>query len=285
MNRFIRNIGSTGLLLLLSLSFATAQVKGFMSGRPLPAKGLISVIGGAGVAYYMGDLRDGVDFGHLGLGPALSIGASYRFTEHLSLRAELRGYHVSADQKYSKNYSNNLSFRTTNPDLFVGIQADLFRFSRQARVNPYLVAGGGVTYLRPQARLDGQWHNLAPLTTEGKKYSRLPFFYTGGIGFLASLTERWSVGLELSNNFLLSDYLDDASDKYPNPDALPSDLARRLSDRAAELPGGQARNAGDIRGNPDSMDAYLFFKVRTQYLLASRQFVKERKKTRCPKFR
>lgn len=270
---------------LLHTGVASGQANSFRPGRVVQARGLISLTGGLGIAYYMGDLRDGVDMKHLGLGPSLALGASYRLMEHVSVRGEVRGYSVSADQQYSKNFSNNLSFRTINPDLFLGVQADLFRFSRQVRVNPYLLMGGGFTYLRPQAYLDGQWHSLAPLTTEGKRYNRLPFFYTGGIGFLARVSERWSAGIELSNNFLLSDYLDDASDKYPNPDALPSDLARRLSDRAAELPGGQPRNAGDIRGNPDSKDSYLFFSIRTQYLLASRQYAKEKRKTRCPKIR
>lgn len=283
MNRLNNVICQVGLFLaLLSSTAVWGQASRSGKGRPLPAKGMVSLIAGGGVAYYMGDLSDGVNFDHLGLGPNVTLGLAYRLSEHISVRGELRGYKVSADQKYSKNFSNNLSFRTTNPDLFVGVQADLFRMSRQALINPYLVLGGGVTYLRPQANLDGTWYSLAPLRTEGKKYNRLPFFYSGGLGLLVRITDRWSAGLELSNNFLLSDYLDDVSDKYPNPDLLPSDLARRLSDRTTELPGGQARLAGDIRGNPDSKDSYLFFNVRAQYLLGSREYAREKRKTRCP---
>ncbi len=261
--------------------WAQARIEGL--GSNIPAQGLITIIGGAGVAYYQGDLSDGVDFAHLGLGPNLALGGMYRLSEHVSLRSELRYYQVQADQKNSRNYFNNLSFRTRNPDFYVGAQGDLFAFSRQAQINPYLFGGVGTTFLNPKAQLDGTWYSLPPLTTEGVKYSRTPLLIVAGLGATYRLTDRWGLGLELCNNFLNSDYLDDASDVYPQPDQLPSDLARQLSDRSPEI-GEAPRQPGFIRGNPEVKDSYIFLSVKAQYVLATRFFAQQRKKMKCPKF-
>jgi hypothetical protein len=230
----------------------------------------------------MGDLIDGIDFKHLGLGPNLALGATYRWNEHLSIRSELRYYQVRADQQYSRNFTNNLSFRTRNPDFYIGGQADLLAFSRQPVVNAYLFGGVGATYLSPKATLEGEWYSLAPLTTENVKYSRTPLLGVAGIGVSFQLSDRWGIGVELCNNFLNSDYLDDASSIYPEPDALPNELARRLSDRSPEI-GEQARELGWIRGNPGVKDSYIFLSIRAQYLLTSRYFAQQRRKLRCPK--
>lgn len=278
MNRYF-----AGMLLWLLVGIAApAQVRINGMGSNLPVSGLITLVGGGGVAYYTGDLMDGVDFEHLGLGPALSLGGTYRFTEHISLRSELRYYQVRADQQYSRNFSNNLSFRTRNPDFYVGGQADLFSFSRKAPLNPYLFAGVGFTYLNPKAELDGRWYSLPPLTTEGVRYPRMPLLAVAGIGVSYRLSDRWGVGIELCNNFLNSDYLDDASTFYPEPDALPSELARRLSDRSPEI-GEPQRQPGWQRGNPGVKDSYIFLNLRASYLLTSRFLVQQRRKTRCPK--
>jgi outer membrane protein W len=270
-----------GIFFLKQTTRAQARIESL--GSHIPPQGVITLLGGAGVAYYMGDLIDGVDFAHLGLGPSLALGGTYRLTEHVSLRSELRYYQVQADQKYSRNANNNLSFRTRNPDMYVGAQGDLFSFSRQARVNPYLFAGIGTTFLNPKAKLEGTWYSLPPLTTEGVKYSRTPLLVVAGIGVAYHLTDRWGLGLELCNNFLNSDYLDDVSGFYPEPDALPSDLARRLSDRSPEI--GQIPNQpGFQRGNPKVKDSYVLLSVKVQYLLTTRYFAQQRKKTKCPKF-
>lgn len=268
------------ILAFLGALNVTAQNR---SGKYINPFGVMSVTAGVGVAYYMGDLSDGVNMKHLGLGPSISLGGLYRLTEHVSARGEIRFYKVSADQKYSKNAQNNLSFKTFNPDINLGIQAELFSFNSQPRVNPYLFGGLGFTLLNPKAKIDGEWVNLAPLTTEGVKYKRLPLVFTAGIGVSIKTTERLSLGLELCNNFVNSDYLDDVSTVYPNPDQLPSDLARRLSDRSPEI-GLEPRQPGWNRGSAKSKDSYLFLQVRGTYSIGNRMQARERRKTRCPKF-
>ena len=274
---------SVALFLTIFHQFALGQGRSKFGGRYTDPFGVLSVQAGVGVAYYMGDLNDGINMKHLGLGPSVSLGASYRLTEHVSARGELRFYQVSGDQKYSKNYQNNLSFKTFNPDINLGLQADLFAYNRQAPINPYLFGGVGATYLSPKAKLDGTWYSLPELTTEGVKYKRMPLVFTAGIGVSVKTTQRLSLGLELCNNFVRSDYLDDVSTVYPSPDQLPSDIARALSDRAPEI-GETPRQPGWNRGSAKSKDSYLFLQVRATYLIGNRAQNQERKKTRCPKF-
>jgi len=273
------------LLVIFLLSgfchLSSGQDRGKYQGRYMPPLGVFSLTGGVGVAYYMGELRDGVSK-HLGLGPSVSVGALYRLTEHFSARGEVRFYGVSADQKYSKNNQQNLSFRTRNPDLNVGIQADLFAYNRHAKFNPYLLGGVGVTYLTPKAQLDGEWISLAPLQTEGVKYNRLPLVFMLGAGFSTQIAERWSLGMELVNNFANSDYMDDVSTVYPDYSTLPSDLARRLSDRSSEI-GGIPQQPGWHRGRPDRKDMYLFLQLRVNYLIGTKKEAHERKSVRCPR--
>ncbi len=273
----------TALFLMIFQHTVLGQGRSKFGGRYTDPFGVLSVTAGVGVAYYMGDLNDGVNLKHLGLGPSVSLGALYRLTEHVSARGELRFYQVSGDQKYSKNYQNNLSFKTFNPDINLGLQADLFAYNRHAPINPYLFGGVGVTYLSPKAKLNGTWYSLPELTTEGVKYKRMPLVFTAGIGVSIKTTERLSLGLELCNNFVNSDYLDDVSTVYPNPDQLPSDIARLLSDRSYEI-GEPLRQPGWSRGSAKSKDSYLFFQVRATYLIGNRAQNMERKKTRCPKF-
>lgn len=262
------------------LSIFSVQSQPVRNTRYMPPKGVLSLTGGIGVAYYMGDLRDQLTR-HLGLGPSVSLGALYRLTEHVSARGEIRFYQISGDQKYSTNFQNNLSFRARNPDLTVGLQADMFAYNRHSPFNPYLFGGVGVTYMTPTAVYQGKRGSLAPLQTEGVKYNRLPLVFTAGAGFSVEVAERWTVGMELCNNFVNSDYLDDVSTVYPDPASLKSDIARNLSDRSVEG-GFRPNEPGWHRGNPNKKDMYLFFQLRANYVIGTRKEAHERKAVRCP---
>lgn len=268
----------------LCLSNFDVQSQGNRAGaRYMPPFGVLSLTGGVGLTYYYGDLNNKVNLKHLGMGPAISLGALYRITEHFSARGEFRFYQTSGDQKYSKYPVNNLSFRTRNPDINLGIQADLYSFNSHAKINPFLYLGVGTTYLNPKAKLDGRWYSLPALTTEGVKYSRLPLVITGAIGVSVQVFDRLSLGVELNNNFVRSDYFDDVSSVFPNPDQLPSDLARRLSDRSAEI-GLEPKQPGWHRGAGSRNDIFSIAQVRATYLIGNRMQASERKRMRCPKF-
>jgi hypothetical protein len=272
------------LLLFTSISLvsnhAISQKRSQYNGKYVTPFGVMSITGGAGIAYYMGDLSKSAGKKNLGIGPSVSIGGLYRITEQLSARGEIRFYQVSG----GPTPITNLSFRTRNPDLNLGIQADLFAFNDHKIVNPYLYGGLGVTYLSPQAEQNGTWYKLPQYQTGGVKYNRLPLVITGGIGVSVQAFDRLSLGLELNNTYSTSDYLDDVSDVFPNFESLPNDQARLLSDRTWEVPGLTKQEPGWHRGTTKISDMYLFLQLRATYLIGNRMQARERKKTRCPKF-
>lgn len=237
--------------------------------------GQVTVFGGGGVAYYMGDISANSGSDHLGLGPAFMLGGTYRLTERLSARGELRLYKVSGDSQYTNNPEKNLSFVTTNPDLMLSVQADLFPYSKRSRVNPYALLGLGVTYLSPKAEWDGVVYSLPRYQTEGQKYWRLPLFVSGGLGAMVRINNTWSAGIELTGNFLFSDYMDDVSTVYPEYDRLGSNEAFNLSYR------GSNQQPGYIRGNPKSKDIYAIAAARVSYTLPNPRYARERKITKC----
>ncbi len=248
--------------------------------RNIPAFGVVKLISGFGASYYMGDMTDGLNIKNIRT--HFALGANYRVHERIALRAEFRYYGIKGTQEGTRVWYNNLSFRSDNFDGYLGAQVELFKFSSQRFFNAYLFGGVGLTYINPKANYQGVWYSLAPLHTENVSYSRIPFFYLGGIGFTYKLNDKWSVGMELCDNFSTSDYLDDVSTTYPLRDGM-SPLAAALSDRRPEL-GQPANDAGNQRGNPKVKDSYGFLAFRAEYLLGSRFRHNEQKKLKCLKF-
>ncbi|GAA4431191.1 hypothetical protein GCM10023091_01480 [Ravibacter arvi] len=264
------------LFFALAGTYVVAQKSGGQNPHLMEPYGQVTLFAGGGVAYYMGDIS--ASSGNLGLGPAFALGGSYRLTERISARGEFRLYKVSGDSKNTNNPEKNLSFKTVNPDLMVSLQADLFPYSRRALVSPYGLLGLGVTYLNPKAEWEGTVYSLPKYRTEGVKYSRLPLFITGGLGASVRISRSWSAGLELTGNFLLSDYLDDVSTVYPEFDQLiDPDISYALSYR------GSSQQPGYIRGNPKSKDSYMMLTAKVIYSLPNPRYAKERKIMKCAK--
>ena len=199
--------------------------------------------GGIGLTHYTGDLSELGNLGHLQLGAAVNLAVAYRVSYQLSYRLEAQLYYIYAHQKYTRNYYNNLSFRSLNPDVWAGVQVDFWRVDDRYRVViPYALAGVGVTYMTPKALYNGQTYSLAPLHTEGIPYNRLAGIIRYGLGVPIPASERFKWHLEGTYTHVLSDYLDDVSSVYPDRSGL-SPLAAALSDRRPEL-GNGTQSAG-----------------------------------------
>jgi hypothetical protein len=265
------------LFSLVQVAFGQYNKNRFV--RNVPAFGVVKIMGGGGAAYYMGDLEDGITLQNIRYQAALGI--SYRLTERLTARGELRYYRITGQQAGTRVWYNNLSFRSDNFDGFVGLQIDLQKFSNQPRLNPYLLVGLGATSINPKANYQGTWYSLPPLQTEGIAYSRLAAIVVGGIGVSVSVNDYCNIGIELCDNFANTDYLDDVSSHYPDFNGR-TETALALTDRRPEL-GLAANEAGNVRGNPRVKDSYGFLSVRIGYLLASRFRNKERRKLKCLK--
>ena len=244
--------------------------------------------GGLGVSNYLGDIGGGAGEGRNS--PAdlkmnqsrLSVTAfsRYRFNHRIALGAFLTYGRIAGEDSNSENPSRrgrNLSFRN---DLFeLAIRADVALYTnydvgRRGYYNPdfklYLFLGVAGLYSNPKAKAlsDGKWHNLRKLTTEGQfdPYSQIVFAIPAGLGFFYTYDRVNRFGFEAQYTLPFSDYLDDISNIYADPEKLPSDISRELANRRLEvddddLPDPANYTAGNKRGNPDNIDSYMFLRV------------------------
>lgn len=257
------------VILILSVSF-------LLSANLFAQRGW-EVGAGVGVSYYFGDLNPNFDLGHPG--PAVSLLGRYNFNDRLAMRFALSYAQIDGDDARSTNsfqLARNLSFKSNIIDASGQFEFNFFRFVHGHRdyfFSPYVSLGLGVFHFNPKAELDGVWHELRSLGTEGQRrgeeyLSVLPaIVYGGGLKF--SINYRWSINVEVNARLLFTDYLDDVSTTYPNPAEvrrLRGDIAVALSDRSIE--GGNPEAIGEPgrqRGDATRNDSYAFGIISVNY--------------------
>lgn len=230
------------------------------------------------------------------------------------------------------NYSffiRNLHFRNDVKELSLNGILHLMPDNRQRLFNAYLFGGIAVFAHNPRARLpvdEGaikkqRWVSLKPLGTEGqgsegyaRPYSLVKLAVPVGFGISYKITYQFKIAGEVGMRFTNSDYLDDVSRDYPNPDVFTSNnpggdnsQAQAMSNRILERY--EARRASQdrtvilrkylnlnenidpieyLRSNPDGIssirgdsptknDAYLLGTIKLVYILQS--------PVRCPPLR
>ena len=265
-----------GLLCLPTAGFAQFPSRFVRAEEP----GNLAISVGGGIANYRGDLNEGRAFRPGEIGLAAAIGLYYRLSDHLTGWGEVQLLRLSGSQRNTADASNNLSFRSTNPQLTAGLLLELLPASSRPVVNPYLAVGAGLTYLSPQARYQDEWVSLPRLKTEGEPYRRLAAFVYGGIGLSVRVSRQVLVSVELTYTLPSSDYLDDVSTVYPYASSLATTLAVRLADRSPEL-GLPSHAPGTPRGNRPGTDTYLTGLFRVVLPLSSSKERQYRQSVNC----
>jgi hypothetical protein len=93
---------------------------------------------------------------------------------------------------------------------------------------PYIAGGLGFFYFNPYTKLNGDKVKLKPLGTEGqnigykKPYSNFQFDLMALVGIKYNVTEKFSIALEGVYHQTFTDYLDDVSGSYINPNDISS---------------------------------------------------------------
>ncbi|GAB2766514.1 hypothetical protein GCM10027275_05470 [Rhabdobacter roseus] len=179
------------------------------------------------------------------------------FTPRFAARASFTWARIMGDDhlmntgNYEGNfyYARNLHFRNDLKEFAaIGIfklTPDSRSYDRRAQFGTYLFAGVAAVAHNPMARvpdIEGdQWVKLQPLGTEGqgnpeyaKPYSLVQLAIPVGVGVRYKINPRWDISAELGFRFTSTDYLDDASGNYADPNLLKNDLARAMANRSAE---------------------------------------------------
>jgi opacity protein-like surface antigen len=236
-----------------------------------------------GLAAYNGELAE-KPFPKKVTNGAIGITASYEVTEKLLVRAGYTYAIVGGADRYSDkptSIARNLAFETKLSEFSLIAEYNIYSLYEK-RFTPYLMAGIAAFHFNPYA-FNGTTEKifLKPLSTEGqglagypdrKPYSLIqPALPLGG-GLKFAVNEKINIALEVGVRFTLTDYLDDVSMSYVDPNdllAARGQLAVDMSYRGDELPNGDPNypTKGFQRGGDNIKDIYYFSGLHLTYRL------------------
>jgi hypothetical protein len=281
---------------------------------------------GLGASNFLGDLggKDGVgtnDFRDLEMTEfnfAGFVGYRHAFFKNLYGRTVFSYGRVSGDDRLTEEAfrsNRNLSFRSNVFELDLmaefwlqlwgkkGHQYKLSRVNKES--SPWRVrgayftafAGLGVFHFNPKAYLQGEWVELHPLRTEGQglpggppEYRRMQLNIPLGVSLMFSMHKQWTLGIELQYRYTFTDYMDDVSTSYYNPNDIAlynedgmGDVAAYLSNPSLGPQNGGLPSyvtaPGQQRGDQRDNDGYLYALVKADYWInksSNKKFSKKR---------
>jgi len=309
-------------LLALFISLNVLSLRSY-SQSISTANGKIEIGLGLGPMFFLGDLggtagigRDflkDLDFPLTTL--SKSIYVNVYPSEWIGFRIALNHGTLKGDDAQAPNkggaevdrLQRNLSFKTSVLEAYLAAEIYPTVFFEQydgleKKFRPYGIIGIGGYKYNPKAKLDGQWVELHPLRLEGqgmseyperKEYSLLQLEVPMGFGFKYYLKENMYVGMEVLHRQLFTDYVDDVSTNYVDPDVFANYLsaadaakARRLYYRGTYA--SAVSNPGNIqtfmRGDPTDQDAFFSTILRIGWRLGDDPNKRARRQMRCPVF-
>jgi hypothetical protein len=237
-----------------------------------------------GLAAYNGDLTDKY-FPKKETNGALGVTLNYELQDKIMLRGGITYSVVGGADRYSSKpdlVSRNLAFETSIWE-FSAVGEYYFNNLYERRYSPYVFGGLALFRFNPYAYNSGNKVFLRPLSTEGeglaaypdrKTYSLTQLAIPFGGGIKYAINDVWRIGLELGFRKLFTDYLDDVSTTYIDPNdllAAKGQLAVDMSYRGDELAGGSATYPakGYLRGSSKYKDMYYFLGLHLTYRLNS----------------
>jgi hypothetical protein len=267
---------------------------------------------GVGANNFLGDLgganqvgTNGIrDFDFPSIRPDFYVGYRYRVTKESYLKtslvyAYLYGNDNLTDEPFRNN--RNCNFRTAVFELsaqyeyVIGREREghIYNFKhvkgwRYLNIQTYFFIGAGVMYFNPKGQKDGEWYALRPLCTEGeglvptrKKYSQFQLIIPFGMGFKYAISTDWSVGIEYGIRKTFTDYIDDVSKTYVDPNYLMEEkgpTAVYFANPTTNSLPAFVTAPGQQRGDPTDKDSYMFGIIHFYYKIPKGRFT-------LPKFR
>jgi hypothetical protein len=235
-----------------------------------------------------------LNLGKTNFAGSIYLSATYQYM--FALRLEATFGQVSADDKVLSKvkastfgrYDRNLNFKSRITDFMLGLEIHpLYIFNRNNEdkepplLSPYLLAGVGFFSFKPQTTIGGKTVDLQPLSTEGQGFAEYPdrkpyklnqINFPLGVGVKYELSSTLNLKAEFVYRILTTDYLDDVSTNYIDPNLYANYFtgakltnALLANDRQYEIDPSHITSPGDQRGNPKNNDAYFSFNVKIGY--------------------
>ncbi len=269
---------------------------------------------GMGASNFLGDLggKDNVgsnDFRDLEVtefNMAAFIGIRHAFHKNIYGRLNFNYGRVSGDDKLTLEpfrNNRNLNFRSEIFELDMmaelwlrigGKKGHQYKISRKdAEGSPWRVRGSyftvfggiGLFHFNPKTNLNGTWVNLSNLSTEGqglpngpKPYNLWQFNIPIGFSYMVRLHKQWSFGFEATYRYTFTDYIDDVSTEYYNPEDIQlyqgennGAVAAYLSNPSLGAANGgmpdYVTSPGQQRGDKKDNDGYFYAMVKVDFLI------------------
>lgn len=272
--------------------------------------------GGIGVSNFMGELGGSNnpnkmeashflgDFEFAMTRPSFTLGMRYQVLSRLASSYTISYGRLRGDDSKTANIYRqfrNCNFRAPLWETGLRFEYSLIttrkghRYSlrnvrgrRGNKIDLAVFSGVAAIYFNPRGQYNGKWHSLQPIGTEGqnyaatrKPYSRFSFAVPIGFNMRYVVNKKWSIAIEYGFRYAMSDYLDDVSSGYADPDlvyaaagdndaaAVLSDPSVLLDNRAGLLEEHPELKymtvPGEQRGNSTVNDIYMFSFITINY--------------------
>lgn len=314
MRPFVPGIRTAVLIFLFSLTTASPKAQSLSYGK-------VEISAGVGPLFFLGDLG-----GNLGKGKRLVKDVNLPVTnlskglflniypvEWLGFRLAVNhGRIEGADSLINEKGGDethrkvrNLHFRSSLTEGYAAIEFYPTYFLEEyeglaGKIRPYGLIGVGLFRFNPQALYyspngSSRWVNLQALRTEGQGMQehprRLPYKLTQlevpmGFGAKYYVNDNMFLGFEIMHRKTFTDYIDDVSTSYINPDLFDQYLAPEEAAIAKQVYyrgfGSTSRpNSGEQRGQEKNNDSFFSSILRFGWRINNESTPMN---MRCPKF-
>jgi len=246
---------------------------------------------GIGVSNFLGELGGANQIGTDGFRDlelletrlAFEVGLRHRMTERFAINPTFSYGRLSGDDDLTLEFFRryrNLNFKTNIYELSCNLEVAIIKDKTGARyrikgvrghkayeLSMYGFVGFGGFYFNPKGQYEDRWIELQPLKTENVEYNRLQFVVPVGIGIKYGIDRRWSVGFQYGLRKTFTDYVDDVSTVYADPDILRAnggEIAVYMANKSnGDFP--YITYVGEQRGDPTDKDAYMFATININY--------------------
>lgn len=238
----------------------------------------VDFIAGASTSHFLGDLggkpflgtNDLQDLDLLSTRYALTLGLRLNMGRTFALRTNLWYARVAGDDKFTRNrerHGRNLNFFSPIYEADAVLEINVWRSADRKKIF-YVFGGVGYFHFDPQTKLNGKTYHLRDWGTEGQyaipgktPYDLHSISFPFGFGYKFKLSRREFFTIEVNSRKSRTDYIDDVSTRYVDPNLLiaaKGPTAAALADRnISDIPG--FSSPGAIRGDPKDMDTFFFF--------------------------
>lgn len=214
------------------------------------------------------------------------VGMTYKYLYEARLEINL-GHIEGNDANSNSNFvrARNFHYKTSivEGSLLAAIYPLMFLNSDNLPAfSPYVMAGIGVFSFYPTGYYNGNWYKLRRLHTEGqtspefperKEYNLKSICFPMGLGLRYEINHKFNLRVEGIFRNTLSDYLDDVSKTYVDPEIIKRNSPEGEREEAAALSQmykelfPNANFIGRNRGNANTTDKYFTITFKLGYVL------------------